>query len=230
MVTATVDSTRTVRRVRARRRQGRAAEPRPGDPHTGAVVTVRPAPPLDPPFESSTPPPAGMELLPVDWSPADTARRKASATRRRPGTTTALAPTLRVAPLVQAPRSPSPLGTEFSARAALQRYIGMCVEVLNGYRPATHLRPVTDLLRYNDVADQLTRRTVRVRMSPGQAARHGHLVRVRRLVAGEPFDGIIEAAVVLEQGESSWAMAVRMERDRPGDSGGGWRCTVVQVV
>ncbi len=201
---------------------------------SGVVIAVRTAPPLDPPFEDEQQPPVSMELLPFDWSEADVERRQISPPKRR---------------LPRPPQDdgsvPQPRSTPtVTARAALQRYIGMCVEVLNGYRPAAHLRPATDAQRFGDVADQLVRRTVRVRMSPGQAARHGRLVRVRRLLICEPLDGVAEAAVVLEQGETCWAMAVRMERDieEPCEDGplavsdlsrrraGIWRCTVVQVI
>ena len=204
------------------------------------VLGVRPAPPLDPPFDDASQPPSGMELLPVDWSAADAERRQISAPKRglsRPGDT-------RKKGDASPPGSHAPSGGPsggpaggavqppvVAARAALQRYVGMCVEVLNGYRPTAHLRPITDLQRFNDVADQLVRRTVRVRMPPGQAARQGRLVRVRRMLVCEPLDGIAEAAVVLEQGEACWAMAIRMERD-PDRSGaaGGWRCTIVRVI
>lgn len=228
MGTTTIDSPRTTRRSRAGRRRLGSVEPRPPGTPAGAVLAVRPAPPLDPPFEGAALPPAGMELLPVDWSPADAERRKAAAIRRRRAVPTPSTPP--AAPSSGRPRTAAALGGEMTARAALQRYIGLCVEVLNGYRPVTHLRPATDFRHYSDVVDQLTRRTVRVHMSPGQAARHGRLVRVRRLVLGEPLDGIAEAAVVLEQGETCWAMAVRMERDLRGDLDGGWRCVVVQVI
>ena len=108
----------------------------------------------------------------------------------------------------------------------------MCVEVLNGYRPTTQLRPLIDPKHFTDVSDQLLRRTVRVRMSPGQAAQHGRLVRARRMLLSEPIEGVAELAVVLEQGPSIWAMAVRLEhRDtRPPAALLGWQCTVIQVV
>src|SRR5262245_29582577 len=149
MGTATVDSPRTTRRSRARRRQPRSPEPRPpASSGGGALLTIRPAPPLDPPFDSNPQPPAGMELLPVDWSPADTERRQAAAARRRAAKTAAA----RALPAAaRAPRTAAALASEVTARAAIQRFVGMCVEVLNGYRPATHLRPVTDFRHYNDV-------------------------------------------------------------------------------
>ena len=73
--------------------------------------------------------------------------------------------------------------------AAAQRFVGMCVEILNGYRPAAHLRPLTHPKHFTAVTDQLIRRTVRVRMPPSHAARQGHLVRVRRMLLCEPLPG-----------------------------------------
>ena len=116
---------------------------------------------------------------------------------------------------------------EVTAWTALRLFVGMCVEVLNGYRPAGQLRPMSDPQRFTDIADQLVRRTVRVRMSPAQAARQGRLVRVRRMLVCEPLSGVAEAAVVLEQGDTCWSMAVRMERT---DQPAGWRCVLVQVI
>jgi hypothetical protein len=247
MVAVAIETPRTTKRTGAsagrvrRAREAARARVAAGDAAGPAatpelVLGVRPAPPLDPPFDDAPQPPNGMELLPVDWSGADVERRQISALKRglpRPGDQRGDATQLRDA---SQPGSPTQPGGAVqppvvAARAALQRYVGMCVEVLNGYRPTAHLRPITDLQRFNDVADQLVRRTVRVRMPPGQAARHGRLVRVRRMLVCEPLDGIAEAAVVLEQGDACWAMAVRMERD-PDRSGaaGGWRCTIVRVI
>jgi hypothetical protein len=129
----------------------------------------------------------------------------------------------RLAPTLPGPRSGS--------YAAAQKFVSLCVEILNGYRPPSQLRPMTHPQRFADISDQILRRTVRVRMTPGQAARHGHLVRARRLLLSEPLPGVAEAAVVLEHGESTWAMAIRLERStRPGVGVLGWMCTVVQVL
>ena len=111
--------------------------------------------------------------------------------------------------------------------AAAQRFVGMCVEILNGYRPAAHLRQVTHPKHCTAVTDQLTRRTVRVRMPPSHAARQGHLVRVRRMLLSEPLPGVAELVVVLEQGPAVWAMAVRLERPaRPAPGLSTWLCTL----
>ncbi|GAA0729632.1 hypothetical protein Drose_32905 [Dactylosporangium roseum] len=185
---------------------------RPRTVYAPSAVVLRPVPPLDPPCEESvvrlpTQPPSDMDLLPVDW-PGSPAPPRPAAPRR------AHDPTLS------------------SAHTAAQRFVGLCVEILNGYRPAAQLRPLTHPQRFTDISDQLLRRTVRIRMTPGQAARHGRLVRVRRLLLCQPVPGIAEAAVVLEQGEATWAMAIRLEHQRGPQSSAmlGWRCTVLQVV
>jgi Family of unknown function (DUF6459) len=184
----------------------------------GLVMAVELAPTLDPPYDDAVSTPTGMDLLPIDWSPVPGAepRRVPGA---RPGASRPVA------------SGPPPKPGVMPARVAMQRYVKMCIEVLNGYRPSAHLRPITDQQRFGDVTDQLVRRAVRVRIAPGQAARQGKLVRVRRMLMDEPIDGVAEAAVVLEQGQSCWAMAVRLERGTPGDrANGSWRCTVVQVI
>src|SRR5205823_5387488 len=42
---------------------------------------------------------------------------------------------------------------QVTAWAALRLFVGMCVEVLNGYRPAGQLRPMSDPHRFTDIAD-----------------------------------------------------------------------------
>jgi hypothetical protein len=205
------------------------------------VLRVRRAPALDPPFErpdqDDVQPPPGMQMLPVDWSASRSStarsgqtpeqRAEAAASAADADADDASEQVLKLPPgaLPRPSANPGRALPPGSARHAAQRFVGMCVEVLNGFRPAAQLRPVTAVPRFNDIADQLVRRATRVRMSPGQAARHGRLLRVRRMLLCEPRDGVAEAAVVLEQGQVCWAMAVRLERSTEG-----WRCTVVQVV
>ncbi|MER7002410.1 Rv3235 family protein [Dactylosporangium sp. NPDC000555] len=196
-------------------RPRRSARARARRAPSGPAVVLRMPPPLDPPPEQvgepATEPALDMDQLPLEW----------------PG-----APPLSRAPQPRRPRpAPTPPGPRTSAYAAAQRFVGLCVEILNGYRPASQLRPMSHPQRFADISDQILRRTVRVRMTPGQAARHGHLVRARRLLLSEPLAGVAEAAVVLEHGDATWAMAIRLERTtRPGVGVLGWMCTVVQVV
>lgn len=219
---------------RSRRRTLSPAARRAGTSVAPAVV-LRAVPPLDPPCEETVvrhpvQPPPGMDPLPADWRPsptrgaADAAGHTTSAARTTAAGAAGPSGAGRSGP---AGRPTRPAG----AHAAMQRYVGICVEILNGYRPSSHLRPLTHPRCFSDVSDQLLRRTVRIRMSPSRAARHGNLVRVRRVVLCEPLDGIAEAAVVLEQGDTSWAMAVRLERGpHPGAGLVGWHCTLVQVI
>ncbi|WP_432979660.1 Rv3235 family protein [Dactylosporangium sp. CA-233914] len=185
----------------------------------GVVLRMPPAldpPPNDPrsaaPPESAGAPSAGMDPLPLEW----------------PGTLPMFQPP---PPPRQPQPAPPPPRERSNAYPAAQRFVGLCVEILNGYRPPGQLRPMTHPQRFADISDQILRRTVRVRMNPSQAARQGTLVRARRLLLSEPLDGIAEGVVVLEHGDSTWAMAIRLEKsNRPGFGVLGWMCTVVQVV
>lgn len=184
-----------------------------------SAVRVRAAPALDPPFEDqgAATTSSGMEWLPLDW-PA----RAAEAPQQQ---TTEAAPVPMASPSRQpcAPRPPVPMVTTPGAAAA-HRFVSLCVEVLNGFRPAAHLRPLIPPHRFTSVADQLLRRTVRVRVR--RATRQlSRMIRVRRLVLCEPCEGVAEVAVVLDDGRSCWAMVIRMEHQPRG-----WMCTLVQVV
>ncbi|GII23579.1 Rv3235 family protein [Planosporangium mesophilum] len=105
------------------------------------------------------------------------------------------------------------------AHAAVSRFVAACVEVLNGFRPAAHLRPLIPTERFAGVMTQLTRRAVRLRM-PGRER-----IVVRRLRVCEQRAGVAEAVAVLGTGEASWAMALRFEY-----RGGSWLCTLLEVV
>ncbi|WP_330186228.1 Rv3235 family protein [Dactylosporangium sp. AC04546] len=168
------------------------------------AVVVRPVPPLDPPAGAAPAAMPGLDELPLPWPGP-------------PGT------------VLRRPDDPRPPG----AHPACRRFAGLCVEVLNGYRPPAQLRPLTHPHRFTDVTDQLMRRAVRIRMRPAEAARQGRLVRARRLLVTEPLPGVAEAVLVLEQGETAWAMAMRLEHDPAGHSPPqmqGWRCMLLQVV
>ncbi len=125
--------------------------------------------------------------------------------------------------------APAPAGgpsASAQAHVAAGRFVAACVEVLNGFRPATHLRTLTTPVDYTDVTTQLTRRASRIRIparGPGQQS--VPLVGVRRLRVCELPAGVVEAAAVLHRGDASWAMALRFERHR--DT---WLCTLLQML
>lgn len=188
-----------------------ATRPPIDHPVPPGVVRVRPAPALEPPCDHETTPwahadPRRAPCLPLDWPP-----RMARPEARRPTAAHRPPPTRPVTP------SPS------EGRQAAQRFVRACVEVLNGYRPAAHLRSLVDPVAFGSVADQLTggRRAPSRACGPSGAP----TVRVRRLRVCEPRAGVAEVAVVLSRGESTWAVALRFERRADG-----WRCAFVQVV
>jgi hypothetical protein len=117
-------------------------------------------------------------------------------------------------------------GRPAPAAAAAERFLNVCIEVLNGHRPASHLRAVTAPAQINEVTDQLIRRTARTYLAPvGRAGTVPRRVRLQRLHTGEPRDGVAEVVAILGYGSSTWAMAVRLERQA--DT---WLCTLIQVI
>jgi len=130
---------------------------------------------------------------------------------------------------------------------AAYRYVGLCLEVLEGFRPATHLRRLTVAASLEAVMDQLALPAARTghpssggpaSQTPGgrpgvdpdaPAARRGgrgtERLRLRRLWVGEPSDGVVEAAAVLGRADRAWALALRLER-----RGELWLCVDLQVV
>jgi hypothetical protein len=184
-------------------------------------VRIRPAPPLEPPYDDEREP----DAWPVCVGQLEIGSAVLACAPPPPPVTGA-PPT---APSPAAPPSPE-------SRIAAQRFVGACIEALNGFRPVAHLRPLVAPLDFSSVTDQLTRRAVRVRMAPPRgpvvhrggrdgARQRQSQVALRRMRVCEPRPGIAEAAAVVAHGESSWAMAVRLERRR-----GHWLCTLLQVV
>lgn len=126
-------------------------------------------------------------------------------------------------------------GASAEARQAVRRFVAICVEVLNGYRPAAHLRRlslpreaagvVTEALTAARRVAELRRASGR---SPRSASRHGRRpdpVAVRRLRLCEPRPGAVEAVVLLVTAERTWALAVRLERHQQS-----WLTAVLRLV
>jgi hypothetical protein len=168
------------------------------------TIRVRPAPPLDPPFDDEIAAEvwlrASPEQLAFDFGPP---------------------PTPRPAPVVV---PVAPAGSPEGRRAA-HRFAALCLEVLNGFRPAAHLRPLS---RPSDAARVVERLVAAI----GRLPRHHHrpgrpadLVKLRLLRVSEPVPGVIEAAASLGTSGRTWAMAFRLEqrRDR-------WLGTALEVI
>jgi hypothetical protein len=108
------------------------------------------------------------------------------------------------------------------------------VEVLNGYRPAAHLRRLAlpgDAVGVVAQASAAARRVAELRRAargPRAGDRHGRRpepVAVLKLRLCEPRPGAVEAAVLLVTGDRTWALAVRLERHQQS-----WAATALRVV
>ena len=179
-------------------------------------VGLRVVPQCDPPFDD--------ELEAEVWAPARQPALDWSA-RRRP-----VRPTDR--PAGRTDRAGVVAGASGDAHQAVRRFVRMCVEVLNGYRPATHLRRLTLPREAPGVVAQGLAGARRVAELRRAAARPGDRrlrppgpVAVRRLRLCEPRSGAVEATVLLVTGERTWAMALRLEvheRD--------WAATALRLI
>jgi hypothetical protein len=229
------------------------ASPTPLD-RTRPVLRIRPAPALEPPYDDERPPeawPACRGQLEMVRPPTRPELRRQTAIAEpspagkpgaaggagtgaghavdaRAGVTAARLPPAPGNPSGREPHSAALRPTNETSIAA-HRFVGACLEVLNGFRPPVHLRRLCSPGVYPDVIDQLTRRAVRIRITPPRPTLPGRPSTVgvlkRRLRVCEPRAGVAEAAAVLTNGEATWAMAVRLERYRDG-----WLCTLMQVI
>ncbi|MGX6601969.1 Rv3235 family protein [Micromonosporaceae bacterium Da 78-11] len=109
-------------------------------------------------------------------------------------------------------------GASTDAKLAVRRFVHLCVEVLNGYRPPAHLRHLSLPAEAAGVVAQGLAGAQRVAalrkalQAPGRRpARRPPPVAVIHLRLCEPRPGAVEAAVALVTGERTWAMAVRLE-------------------
>jgi hypothetical protein len=204
-------------------------------------VRVQPAPRLEPPADD--------ELTPA---PVDAAWLAAGRSA------TAAAPASVALPLDLPTRAPdsgravAPAVQATPARLATQRFLGVCLEVLGGFRPVTHLRPLCSASQFAEVAKHLTGRTTATPAGRPLGAAHieartpvvgrhltgapprggrtqstgpGERIRVRRVIVCEPGPGVAEASVVLGRHETVWAVALRLE-----EISSRWVCTYLRVL
>jgi hypothetical protein len=159
------------------------------------VVAILPAPRIDPPYDD--------ELAPEPWL--------AGAAVQLPFELPQPAPDRPPVPPADPP------GPTSEARRAARRFMAICVEVLDGYRPPGHLRPLTSPAEFAKVTEEIAR-AVRRGAAPPR-------LRLRELRVCEPRPGIAEIAAVLGRGPCVWAMAVRLEHRHAR-----WLCTVAVVI
>ncbi len=114
-------------------------------------------------------------------------------------------------------------GASPECHTAALRFLNVSLELLNGFRSPTQMRPLIALEQGLEIFDELARAArcahERRKRSPGAKVRRS------QIRTCEPRDGIAEVAAVLNDGHRSWAMAYRLER-RPT----GWRCTTLKVL
>ncbi|WP_306206136.1 Rv3235 family protein [Actinoplanes sp. RD1] len=121
-------------------------------------------------------------------------------------------------------------GESAAGRAAIRRFVGACLEVINGYRPAAHLRQLTlpadasTVVAAGQAAAQrvsAARSVSRSRSSRGGPTRAA----VGQLNICEPRPGAVEAVAVLATRDRSWALALRLEQHNKS-----WLATVMYLV
>jgi hypothetical protein len=108
----------------------------------------------------------------------------------------------------------------------VRRFVHLAVEVLNGHRPAAQLRRLAHPMDASRVVAQAVTGAHRVNQMRRTASVHRPSpVAVRGLHLCEPRSGAVEAAVLLETGERTWAMALRLELHHEG-----WAATVLRLI
>jgi hypothetical protein len=118
------------------------------------------------------------------------------------------------------------------AHRAVRQFVRMCVEVLNGYRPAAHLRRLALPREAAGVVAQGiagARRVAELRRGTGRTghrhARRPGPVAVLKLRLCEPRPGAVEGCVLLVTGERTWAMVLRLELHQEA-----WAATVLRLI
>ncbi|MEV4120657.1 Rv3235 family protein [Micromonospora sp. NPDC049645] len=186
-------------------------------------VRLRPVPPFDPPYVDETDGP---------YWPAPTDGQLAldlfASTRPHPARPPERRAALRQVPARSAaathPVTSLPPATAPEATRAAHRFVGTCLEVINGYRSPAQVRALLDPARAGDLLTELARASGRVGTSRQRAGRP--VVRLLRLRVCEPREAAVEAAAVLTgAGSRSWAMALRLEHRR-----GRWLCIALNVL
>lgn len=193
------------------------ARPGPSRP----PVRLRPVPPFEPPY---------VDEIDGSYWPAPTDGQLAldlfASTRPNPVRPAERRTTLRPVPNrpTTHPVASLPPATAPETTRAAHRFVGTCVEVINGYRSPNQVRALLDPARAADLLIELARASGRAGTSRRRSGRP--LVRLLRLRVCEPREAAVEAAAVLTAaGGRSWAMALRLEHRR-----GRWLCTALHVL
>ncbi|WP_433129772.1 Rv3235 family protein [Micromonospora sp. CA-240977] len=205
------------------------SEARPGP--SRPAVRLRPVPPVDPPY---------LDEIDGSYWPAPTHGQLVldlfASTRPDPVRSPQRRADLRAVPgrSTTHPVTPAPPTTAPEATRAAHRFVGSCLEVINGYRSPAQVRALLDPARAGDLLTELVRagesltELVRASGRAGSPRRRAGrpAVRLLRMRVCEPREAAVEAAAVLAgAGGRSWAMALRLEHRR-----GRWLCTALHVL
>ncbi|MEU8237695.1 Rv3235 family protein [Actinoplanes missouriensis] len=177
------------------------------------TIHLRPLPRYEPPFDDELAPQVWSpprQQLALDWStPAPVPARPDGRPDGRPeGDRAGGQPVGRSAgrPAAEVP------GASGDAKLAVRRFVHLSVEVLNGFRPAGHLRRLSLPSHAADVvAAGLAGAQWVGQLRRAKKTRRPAPVAVLKVHLCEPRAGAVEAAVVLVTGERTWALALRME-------------------
>ena len=110
------------------------------------------------------------------------------------------------------------------ARHAARRFLTVCLEVLNGFRPLAHIRELSEPTKAARITANIADARGRMTMSRTPAQPH-ELIRLRRLRVCEPRPGVVEAAAALSAVGRTWALAFRLER-----RGQRWISTAIDLL
>jgi hypothetical protein len=189
--------------------------------HRPAIRLRTAVPTFDPPFDDEVASEvwlrgAGAEQLPLDFGGPPLAASPLVA-GRAPGVAVPAAPVAQ----------PAPARPSAEARQAAHRFAATCVEILNGFRPAGHVRSLARPHRAELLITQLVDASGRLPTPPRRPAGPVDLLKIRVIRVSMPAAGVIEAAATLGTSARSWALAFRMERLPDSDS---WQGTTLQVL
>ena len=215
------------------------------------AIRLRRAPRCDPPFddERETDPWSSPDQLAFDLTPLMLSSRHRSTGHGLAASTPASAASRSCPAAPSSADSPSSLTSAYAAsaaaastaaghpsrvssdaRLAVRRFISSCVEVLNGYRPAAHLRRLAQPREAATVVAQgvaAAHRVAEARRRAGTPTRPRRPapVAVIKVSLCEPRPGAVEAAAILMIGDRTWAMALRLELHDDA-----WLATVMRLL
>jgi hypothetical protein len=135
------------------------------------------------------------------------------------------------AAVVPAPTTePLPLealvGASGVCQTAARRFLMLCIEVCQGFRPSGQLVRVCRPAEAVQITEEISRLARRVGEHRPRTAGRGEAVKPRRLRVCEPRPGIGEAAVVLNAYGTVIAFAFRIERQ----ADGAWLATAAVLL